>query len=96
MLKLYRRTEIRKGALVATAVVEGERDLIEHSPRLSNSMILKDLTGKLGHLSAEEQGEMEQLLLKFQKVFSDVPSITTCSSHDVDVGEATPVKQHPY
>ena len=29
---------------------------------------------------------MEQLLLEFKKVFSDVPSITTCSYHDVDVG----------
>ena len=39
---------------------------------------------------------MEQLLLEFKKVFNDVPSITTCSYHDVDVGDAAPVKQHPY
>ena len=39
---------------------------------------------------------MKQLLLEFEKVFSDVPSIATCSYHDVDVGDAAPVKQHPY
>ena len=39
---------------------------------------------------------MKQLFLKFHRVFSDVPSVTTCSYHDVDVGKATPIRQHPY
>ena len=37
---------------------------------------------------------MEQLLKEFKQVFSDVPKCTTCICHDVDVGEASPNKQH--
>ena len=97
MLKPYhKRTEIATCTLTAAHVVEGQRDAIEHGPRLSNSVILKNLKGKLDHLSGKEQGEMEQLLLKFQEVFSDIPSTTTCNYHDVDVEEAAPVKQYPY
>jgi len=29
-------------------------------------------------------------------LFPDVPNRTTIAYHDVDVGDATPVKQHPY
>ena len=29
-------------------------------------------------------------------MFGDVPSVTTCSYHDVDVGKAAPIQQHPY
>jgi hypothetical protein len=28
--------------------------------------------------------------------FSDVPNKTTDACHDVDVGDAAPIKQHPY
>ena len=63
---------------------------------MTNSEILNNLKGKLDHLSAEEQVQIKQLLLEFQKVLCDVPSITTCSYHDVDVWDTAPVKQHPY
>ena len=39
---------------------------------------------------------MEQLLKEFQQVFGDVPKCTTCIYHNVDVGEASPIKQRPY
>ena len=68
----------------------------EDGLKLSNSALLDNLKVKLGHLSVEEQVEMEQLLLSFTKVFGDMPSRTNCCCHDVDVGESTPVKQHPY
>ena len=94
MLKLYhKRKEAPKVMVMATRVVEGES---EHGPRLSNSMILQNLQSKLEHLSSKEQVDMKQLFLKFHRVFSDVPSVTTCSYHDVDVGKATPIRQHPY
>ena len=60
--------------VMATRVVEGES---EHGPRLSNSMILRNLQYKLGHLSSKEQVDMKQLLLKFHRVFGSVPSVVT-------------------
>ena len=63
---------------------------------MTNSEILNNLKGKLNRLSAEEQVQMEQLLLEFKKVSNNVPRITTCNYHDVDVGDAALVKQHPY
>jgi len=29
-------------------------------------------------------------------IFLDAPGITTVAVHDVNVGEAVPIKQHPY
>ena len=95
--KLYRKKkETSKPSLMAAHCVEGEREGDGNGPRLSNSVILKNLQCKLDHLILDEQADMKQPLLKFQKVFGDVPSITTCSYHDVDVEEAIPIKQHPY
>ena len=74
----------------------GERDREKKGPKLSNSEILKNLYTKLSHLSATEKVEIEQLLKEFQQVFDDVPKRTTCIYRDVDMGEASPIKQHPY
>ena len=63
---------------------------------MTNSEILNNLKGKLDHLSAEEQVQIKRLLLEFQKVFCDVPSITTCTYHDVDVWDTAPGQHHPY
>jgi len=65
--------------------------MAENVPKLSNPEILDNLNVKLGHLI-----EMELLLLSFKKVFGDIPNRTTCCYHDVNVGDSTPVKQHPY
>lgn len=98
MLKLYhRRKETPKScATLATTVIEGEKGTTENGPKLSNSETLGNLKVKLGHLSMEEQTEIKLLLLSFKKVFGDIPSHTTCCYHDTDVGDSTPVKQHPY
>ena len=101
MIKLYQRRShnnpISKScAAIATTLVEGERNRAENGPKLSNSEILKNLGTKLNHLTTEEKAEMEQLLKEFKQVFSDVPKCTTCVCHDVKVGEANPIKQHPY
>jgi len=39
---------------------------------------------------------MSQLILQFGQLFPDVPGKTECVFHGVDVGDATPIKQHPY
>ena len=100
MLKLYKRrnneiTNLKPCATVVGGHIEGERGIEENGLKLSNSKVLENLDAKLSHLMATEKLEIKQLLKEFQQVFSDVPKRTTCTHHDVDVGEATPIKQHP-
>ena len=79
-------------------------DLISdsHSPdycdvTFTNSQFLEKLDSKLpSTLSAEQASEFKQLLLSFSGVFVDVPTVTTLTEHDIDVGTSKPVKQHPY
>ena len=68
----------------------------DHPMRLQNSEILADLTAVVVHLSHDEKREMTNLIWDFRKLFPDTPKQVTITQHDVDVGEATPVKQHPY
>ena len=64
--------------------------------KLLNSDILQDLDSKLSHLPPSQRQDLEHLLQEFEHLFPDVPSRTDKIYHDVDVGDATPVKQHPY
>jgi len=48
------------------------------------------------HLSASRQAQLSLLLNEFIDVFPDVPTQTTVTLHDVEVGDAHPIKQHPY
>lgn len=52
--------------------------------RLGNSEILKNLDGYLSHLGPVEY------------FFSDVPLETTILEHDIDIGDAKPIKWHAY
>ena len=65
-------------------------------PKLSNSYVLCHLEQKLGHLPENKQQELKALIVNFSSVFTDVAGMTTCVAHDVDVGDAQPIKQHPY
>ena len=65
-------------------------------PKLSNSDVLSSLDQKLGHLPESEQEMLRALITEFIFLFLDVPGKTLFTCHDVDVGEAPPVKQHPY
>ena len=64
--------------------------------RLKNSDILNNLNQKLKHLPNTKRKVIEGLLQEFVQLFPDVPGWTTAAIHDVDVGEATPIKQHAY
>ena len=68
----------------------------DYHAKLNNSEILANLDQKLGHLSQVEKEELGNLLLDYNTVFPDVPSQTHIVTHDVDVGDAAPIKQHPY
>lgn len=63
---------------------------------LNNSGVLKNIDLKLMHLNASQQHDVKHLLYSYPTLFSDVPGLTTVTEHDIDVGQASPIKQHPY
>ena len=63
-----------------------------HSEILRN----KDSRSKLAHLTKSQQEVLEELFSEYLQLFSDVPSRTDKIINDVDVGDAQPMKQHPY
>ncbi|XP_048044029.1 uncharacterized protein LOC125266937 isoform X1 [Megalobrama amblycephala] len=64
--------------------------------RLNNSEVLANLAGYLSHLCEPERTDIIKLVSSFPSLFSDVPTRTHVIEHDIDVGMAQPVKQHPY
>ena len=64
--------------------------------RLMNTDVLRNLDSKLSHLSESQRQDLEKLLLEFEHLFPDVPTRTYQIYHDVDVGNADPIKQHSY
>ena len=108
MLKGYKKAEQNscKSVNVVTLLASGPSDstfkggLAEDECRrngkLQNSDVLQNLEGKLSHLPKEEKKAEMELILKFVLLFPDVPGKTTCACHDVDVGNARPIKQHAY
>lgn len=61
-----------------------------------NEHSLENFSEMVSHLNLVEQGSLKKLVFSYKDLFSDVPGQTTVLEHDVDVGNATPVKQSPY
>ena len=70
--------------------------MMSGSCTLQNLDILGNLIKKLSHLSQSQQQQVSCLILEFMDLFPDTPGRTLCVDHDVDVMDATPIKQHPY
>ena len=64
--------------------------------RITNTDVLRNLDSKLSHLSESQRQYLEKLLLEFEHLFSGVPTRTDQINHEVEVGNADPIKQHPY
>ena len=64
--------------------------------KLQNSNVLSDLNSKVNHLLPDQQKDLIHLIEQFPDLFRDVPLQTHTTTHDVDVGDASPIKQHPY
>lgn len=64
--------------------------------RLCNAQILSDLDFYLSHLSDPARGDIRRLIQNFPTLFGDIPTQTHASSHDTDVGNHQPLKQHAY
>ena len=60
---------------------------------LCNSDVLHNLEKKLCHLASPERKEMIKVITE---IFSDVPGRAKGVLHNVDVGNAEPIKQNPY
>ncbi|KAL7839440.1 hypothetical protein SRHO_G00260980 [Serrasalmus rhombeus] len=73
----------------------GMRSIPVAGARLQNSEILADLDSLLSHLSEDFRRDIE-LIQFYPALFSDIPSRTDVLSHDIDVGQSVPIKQHPY
>jgi hypothetical protein len=92
------KVEVKPIAVVTNEleVEEQIRGGEEIVPKLKNSEILRNLDKKLAHLSGSQRQELKELILEYTEIFPDVPSKTDIIEHDVDVGTARPIKQHPY
>ena len=66
------------------------------SVRLRNSDVLVSLDKKLSYLSTEERNDVAELVQEFAHLFLDTPKRTKLVMHAVDVGNASPCKQHLY
>ena len=63
---------------------------------MENSKILKNLDQKLSHLYTTETEQFKELKNENKHLFPNIPTRTNKILHDVDVGDAIPVKQYPY
>lgn len=64
--------------------------------RLKNSESLSNLDRLLSHLPESKRCELTNLVRKFPCLFGDVPSRTDWVEHDIEVGDAQPIKQRFY
>ena len=69
---------------------------MSETTKLSNSDVLGDMDSKLSHLKPSQRPDVLDLVHEYAQLFPDVPSRTDMISHDVDVGNAPPIKEHPY
>ena len=61
-----------------------------------NSNAWQDLSNNLSHLSRENAHQLVNILSETPELFREAPGRTCLAVHDVDVGDAVPIKQSPY
>ncbi|XP_076032468.1 uncharacterized protein LOC143020190 [Oratosquilla oratoria] len=105
MLKLYREREQNPVGETVTSVCtvslmhEVDEDTISPTlemPWKENAGGWPQVVEKLDHLTAAQREDLTALLSKYQEVFRDTPGKTDLILHDVDVGDAKPIKQAQY
>lgn len=64
--------------------------------RLKNSEGLSSLHFRLSHLTNVHRTDLINLITEYVTLFSDTPSCTGLIEHDIDVGDATPIRQRYY
>ena len=104
MLKQYKSRDPISASNAACVVqsvhtVEQETEcdaVVNDFALLCNSDVLHKLEKKLCHLASPEREEMIKVITEFSEIFSDVPGRAKGVLHNVDVGNAEPIKQNPY
>lgn len=103
----FRGAEVQSDALCTTTVIDPElveievTDVVSPSDevvkgRLKNSDMLLNLDKCCSHLTLYQLEDVVSLIKTHIPLFSDVPTQTHVLTHDIDVGESPPIKQHPY
>lgn len=64
--------------------------------RFKNSEALANMEKLLAHLSAPSSTELADLIRSFPCLFSDTPGRTPLVEHDIDIGDAKPIRQRFY
>ncbi len=64
--------------------------------RLNNTESLEKLDATLVHLSPSQSVGLSSLLQSFPELFGETPTRTNWAEHDIDVGNASPIKQCYY
>lgn len=64
--------------------------------RLNNLESLSNLPVSLSHLPESKRAELVELVSRYPCLFGDTPSRTDWIEHDIDVGDAIPIKQQFY
>ena len=64
-------------------------------PSLEQTETIKDVNINV-HLTNTQKCEAKNLLQKFDDVFSDVPAMTNCIEHDIELNSHVPIKLKPY
>ncbi len=64
--------------------------------RLNNTESLEKLDDTLVHLPPSQSVELISLLQSFPELFGDTPLRTVWAEHEIDVGNASPLKQRYY
>ena len=104
LLKPY-YTRDTSSTVCITSQVAGEEETSEDddvgsvepvTARLKNSSALANLRESLSYLTTEQREDVVHLVDQYSSLFKDTPGLTKLITHDVDTGEATPIKQHPY
>ena len=95
MLKLFVRREPPIPVLLN--VKQDEKILASESEWPSeNTRSLSDLDSFLSHLTQEQRDSLKGVINNYPEICQDVPGRTSLLEHDVDIGDAKPVRQPPY
>ena len=65
------------------------------SVKLRKLHILANFEAKVQHLSTSRQAQLSSLVDDFTDLFLNMLKQTTLTLHDVEDGDACPIKQHP-
>lgn len=77
----------------------GEEEVVRVSVlqgQLKNSQTLQNPDVLIDHLDPEKREELLSLIRSYPVLFSDTPSQTHLIEHDIDIGDAKPIKQRFY